>query len=92
MLKRATAARRRKVCIFSISFKEIHFINQEVNREHAEKSQELIVEKTAFLASDCTIGQEDITKQLWNLGSVTEVAEADLTHKQVGQGVQSVVE
>lgn len=70
----------------------MYFINQEVHREHAEESQELIVEKTAFLTSDSTVGQEDITEQLWNLGSVTEVAEADLADEQVGQGVQSVVE
>ena len=70
----------------------MYFINQEVHREHAEESQELIVEKTAFLTSDSTVGQEDITEQLWNLGSVAEVAEADLADEQVGQGVQSVVE
>jgi len=70
----------------------MHFINQEVHREDAEESQELIVEKTAFLTSDCAIGQEDVAEQLWNLGSVTEVAEADLAHEQVSQGVQSIVE
>lgn len=70
----------------------MHFINQEVHREDAEESQELIVEKTALLTSDGTIGQEDIAEQLRNLGAVTEVAEADLAYEQVGQGVQSIVE
>jgi hypothetical protein len=80
-MDRASTAGTRKFIIFSISFKEIHFINQEVHREDAKESQKLIIEKTAFLASDCTIGQEDVTEQLWNLGSVTEVAEADLAYE-----------
>ena len=91
-MNRATTAGLRKVFIFGVSFKEIDFINQEVHREDAEESQELIVEKTAFLTSDGSIGQEDIAEQLWNLGLVTEVAEADLAHEQVGQGVESIGE
>ena len=88
----ASAAGTRKFFIFGISFKEIYFIHQEVHRKDAEESQELIVEKTAFLTSDRAVGQKDVAEQLWNLGPVTEVAEADLAHEQVGQGVQSIVE